>query len=87
MLEVGKSYYIIAHACFHYIAEVVEVGPRWVRTGRCIAVHGCRRGWTEFFQQGIRDDTNYDVVPEGTILPLGLPIFPWEHEIPTERRQ
>lgn len=82
MLEVGKKYYIIAHAYHHYLAEVVEVTPRQLKLGKCAKIHSCKRSWTEFFRDGAKDDTNFDTLPEGKILNSWLDAQPWPHAIP-----
>jgi hypothetical protein len=51
MMEPGKFYYIISHAYYHYLAEVVEVEPMRVVCGRCFQVHGDGRSWTKFFRR------------------------------------
>lgn len=87
MLEVGKKYYIIAHAYYHVVGEVVELTPRGVKLKNVAQVHSCRRRWTEFLKKGFADDTDYDIWPDGTIIPIvSLPAIPWDHEIPTKRK-
>lgn len=83
-MEVGKKYYVISHAYYHYVGEVTEVNPRGVKMRNVVQVHGCDRGWTEFFKDGFKADTRYDVVPDGTGLSV-IDYFPWGHDIPTEK--
>lgn len=81
----GDKLYIIAHAYWHYLAEVVEVGPRGLYCRNIRQIHSCKRGWTEFFRDGAKKDTTYFVFPDGW-LPIGLMPGPfrWEHPIPEE---
>lgn len=82
MLEVGKSYYFISHAYYHYIATVREVtGKRSVTVGPHIAVHSCGRGWTAFFNEGLMEDTRYSLMPAGGLD--FIKYFEWNHGIPT----
>ena len=81
-MEVGKKYYVISHAYYHYVGEVVQVNPRTVVLRNVVQVHGCERGWTEFFAEGFKADTRYDVLPDGSGLSV-INYFPWPHEIPT----
>lgn len=81
-MEVGKKYYIIAHAYWHYVGEVVEVlGPKTVKLKNVRYVHRCQRTWTDFFAQGIKNDTTYFVWPDGTVV-TAIIFTPWEHKIP-----
>lgn len=85
MFKPGDKVYVIAHAYWHFVAEVVEVLPRFVRVRNCRQVHACKRGWTAFFAEGFKRDTTYFCWPDGTWLPIGtLPVAPWNHEIPKE---
>lgn len=82
-MEVGKRYYFITHAYFHYLGEIVEIiGRRQVKITNVIAVHRCQRGWSEFFAEGCKKDTTYDVLSDGEIEVLNC--FEWAHPIPTE---
>lgn len=88
MVEVGKSYYFMEHAYHHYIGRVVAItGKREVDIegdgpGKpVVKVHSCKRGWTEFFRDGMKKDTSYDLLPG----PKSITYFdatPWNHEIP-----
>lgn len=86
MIEVGKKYYFIVHAYFHYLGEVMEViSSRRVKIRNVIQVHSCARNWTQFFADGCKDDTQYDVLPDGVEFDYSLPVTPWPHEIPTTK--
>ncbi len=88
MVEVGKTYYFIGHAYYHYVGTVTEANPREVTLKNVVQVHSCdHRSWTEFFRDGFKDGTRYDVVPDGTVVPLGLPYYPWAHKVPTTARR
>lgn len=86
MLEIGKQYYIIAHAYWHFVGTVREITPRYAVLDRCVQVHACGRPWTAFFAEGFRKDTRYDWWPDGTIVPIGLPCAPFPHPIPKEQK-
>ena len=81
-MEVRKTYYFMPHAYHHFIAEVVEVrGPDRFWCKKVIRIQSCRRGWTEFFQDGMKDDTVYTHFPDGEIVSTLK--FEWNHPIPT----
>ena len=85
-MEPGQKYYIIAHAYWHYVGEVVKVlGPKTVELRNVCQVHSCRRNWSEFFAKGFGTDTQYDVWPDGTTV-TAIAFTPFEHEIPTTRK-
>ena len=76
-MEEGKRYYVIAHAYFHYVGEVVRViGPKTVELRNVCQVHSCGRNWTEFFRGGIGEDTKYDVWPDGLVV-SAIAFLPW----------
>lgn len=82
---VGNTYYFITHAYYHYIATVVEVlGTRRVSVTNVVQVHSCQRGWTEFFRDGFKKDTKYDLLPDCPDLSYIVP-FVWKHPIPKEK--
>lgn len=84
MLEVGKRYYIITHAYYHFIVEISEIlGPMRAKFGRRERVHSCRRGWTEFYHDGAKDDTEFSIWPEGGAA-VFLDVSPWPHEFPSD---
>ena len=84
-MEVGKAYYIITHAYFHYIGIVDEiVGPKTVRLCNVIAIHSSQRSWTEFFRDGIKAGDRYDVMPDGGTV-TAINVWPWDHKILTEK--
>ena len=85
-MEVGKKFYIIAHAYWHVIGEVVEVvGPKTVVLRNVVYVYSSRKNWTEFFKKGIGTGDTYDIWPDGTTVTAIIHI-PWEHEIPTVKK-
>ena len=78
-MEVGKKFYIIAHAYWHVIAcrrtrasqfqscrMVRSFLHRWnfVIPG----VYSSRKNWTEFFKKGIGTGDTYDIWPDGTTV-------------------
>lgn len=86
MVEIGKCYYFVAHAYYHYIAEVTEIiGVRRVATRNTIQLHSCPRGWSEFLRNGCQTDTNYSVIGEIAEVSFIIAI-PWKHDVPTEPR-
>ena len=81
-MEVGKAYYFMSHAYHHFIGVVVEIGgPSRARITNVIRVQSCRRGWTEFFAEGLKDDTIYTHFPDGWVTGA-FGIFEWNHDIP-----
>ena len=81
MVTVGKKYYLLVHAYHHFIAEVVEVtGKREADVKNVIRVQSCTRGWTEFFRDGLMNDTTYTHFPAGSITWLAA--FEWNHPMP-----
>jgi hypothetical protein len=83
-VEVGKTYYAIQHVYHHFIFEVVEIlGPQRCWATKIIRVQSDPRGWTDFFQQGIRnkEETVYTHWPDGEISWPGG-VFEWNHSIP-----
>lgn len=64
-LELGKRYYIIAHAYWHFAGEVTAITPRGVSLKNVCQVHSCQRGWSQFLKDGFGTDTTYDVWPDG----------------------
>ncbi len=85
-MEVGKSYYLIAHAYWHYVGIVDKiVGPGTVILRNVCQVHSCGRNWTKFFADGFGNDTKYDVLPDGVGF-KPIIFIAWNHKIPTERR-
>jgi len=83
MPEVGKRYYFITHAYYHFLGEVMEVlsGKR-VKIKDARQIISCERGWTAFFADGCKNDTRFEVWPDGTELEYTLPLAPWNHDIP-----
>lgn len=86
-MEIGKSYYIIAHAYWHFVGTVVDMTAKTVTLDPVVQVHSCGRGWTEFFKDGPKSDTRFDSWPGRTVVALGLPYAPWKHEIPKKENK
>lgn len=83
-MKIGEKYYLMAHAYHHVCGTVVELhGSRTVVLNNCVIVHSCERSWTEFFRDGFKDDTRYDVIPDGTEVSGQFIACPWPHAIPT----
>lgn len=86
VLEIGKAYYLVAHAYYHFIGIVTEVyGPNRVKLGRCVRVLASTYGrdWQKFFEAGChRPETEYSVLPEGKVV-IFFDATPWHHEVPT----
>lgn len=84
MIEIGKSYYFIAHAYHHYVGKVIDASPRWAKVNNCVKIMSDSRGWEAFFREGIQPGaTNLQHCPDGTLIPIGnMPIHPWHHPIP-----
>ncbi len=84
MIEVGKSYYVIVHSYYHCLVTVASIqSKREFTTSHCVLVHSCSRSWTEFFRDGCKNDTQFDVLPKGTCIDGWiLPPIPWKHSIP-----
>lgn len=77
----GGRYYAITHAYYHLIFDIVEMlGPQRARVKNVRFIYSCRRGWTEFFQDGVMKDTTFHKWPNGEISWIN--IFDWEHPIP-----
>ena len=83
MPEVGRCYYFVVHAYYHFLGEVEEVlSGRRVRLKNVRQIISCQRRWTAFFAEGCMDDTRYDIWPDGTEIEYALPFAPWKHKIP-----
>lgn len=86
-MEIGEKYYIVAHAYYHYVGEVVKViGPKTVELKNVCQIHSCKRNWTEFFAGGFASDTQFDVLPDGFTVMASIVFLPWSHSIPTKRK-
>ncbi len=80
-VEEGKCYYVISHAYHHFLVRIAKLhGPQRAWCDRVVKVHSCRRGWTEFFVDGCKDDTTIMKFPAGEVT--WIDIFEWRHEIP-----
>lgn len=85
MIEVGQTYYFIAHAYWHYVGEVTEIlGVRRVACKRVVQVHSCGRPWTRFFAEGFATDTKHDFIGEAADLSY-IVAFAWPHPIPEKK--
>jgi hypothetical protein len=79
--ETGKQMYFMTHAYHHVIAEIVEMlGPQRARVKNVRWIYSCKRGWTEFFRDGAKEDTTFHKFPPGEITWFGC--FDWTHSIP-----
>lgn len=77
----GKKYYLMIHAYHHILCEVVAVlGPTRVQVKNVRWIYSCQRGWTLFFKEGCKEDTQFEVFPNSTVTFFAA--FDWEHEIP-----
>ena len=84
-MEIGKKYYIITHAYWHVVGEVVEViSPRTVRLKNVRFVYSCNRDWTKFFAEGFKSDTTFHNWPDGIFTAVNA--IEWNHEIPTKEK-
>lgn len=85
-IEVGKKYYFIVHAYHHILGEVVSIeGKKDCTLNNVIRIYSCSRGWTDFFKEGCKNDTNYEVFPDGTEVSGWCLAAPWSHSIPKEK--
>jgi hypothetical protein len=82
---VGGTYYFKTHAYYHVIGTVTEIlGVRRVALSNVVKVHSCSRNWTEFFRDGFRNDTRYDM--ESDIADTGyITANIWAHPLPKEK--
>ena len=86
MPEIGKTYYIIAHAYHHYIGTVVDITPSFLVMKDCVKVMSDGRGWEKLLFEGIAKETACQHVTDGTELPYGMfPLHPFPHEIPKRK--
>lgn len=54
-MEVGEKYYIVAHAYYHYVGEVVKViGPKTVELKNVCQIHSCKTKLDRVFRRRIR---------------------------------
>jgi hypothetical protein len=87
-IEVGKKYYFFTHAYHHFVCEVVEViGKHEVRIRNVARVQSCPRPWTEFFKDGFKNDTNYEIFPDDGEIVGWFAVFPWHHPIPKTKKK
>lgn len=86
MIEIGKNYYFIKHAYYHYVGRVTEIlGVRRVALDNVVQVHSSKKSWTEFFKSGfgVKGTTKYDIIGSSPDFEF-LGCFDWPHEIPKE---
>ena len=82
-LQVGRRYYFVEHAYYHYIGEVVAItGRRECILRHVRRIHSCQRNWTHFFKDGARNDTEFTVQPDGKNISGWMEHTPWPHAIP-----
>lgn len=82
-MEPGKCYYVIYHAYHHFLIRVTQMnGPRRPVFDRCEKIHRCNRGWTEFFKNGAKKDTEFMIFPPGEFEVSAF--WEWNHPLPSE---
>ena len=88
MPQIGKKYFVIAHAYHHYICEVTDITPKFLITKDCIKIMSDSAGWEATLLDGLDPKkTSWQCMPDGTELPYGsLPIIPWNHPIPKRKK-
>ncbi len=85
-MKVGKRYYIISHAYYHYIGEVTKVKTdRLVSLTNVVQVISSQRNWTDFFSKGIQNGDNYHIIGDMPNCQV-INSYEWPHEIPKERK-
>ena len=81
----------MVHAYHHVIGEVEAIlGKTHILLGGAkpvLWVYSCRRGWTEFFRDGLGSDTDFKYLrSKAGSPPVEIPDFllaiPWLHDIP-----
>lgn len=86
MLEVGKVYYFIEHAYYHYIGRVVAItGKRECVLDDVRRIHSHPRDFTDFFKNGSVEGsggTVFTVWPDGHNISNWMSHTPWHHRIP-----
>ena len=86
MVEVGRSYYFLTHAYWHFLGTVRAVlGKRHVVVDNVVFIYSSKKNWTDFFKSGIGtgDTTTYRLFPDGSEITY-IDAFPWAHKIPTK---
>jgi|SRR5579859_117397 len=90
-MKVGDRVYLMVHAYHHVIGEVEAIlGKKHILLGGpkpVLWVYSCKRGWTEFFQDGLGNDTDFKYLrTKADSPPVEVPDFllaiPWLHDIP-----
>jgi hypothetical protein len=76
-----KSYYVILHVYHHFLVVGELLSPSRIRCSRVVRVNSCKRGWTDFFRNGCKDDTTMMEFPPGNLNDF-MGIFNWDHPIP-----
>ena len=80
-MEVGKKYYIISHAYFHYIGTVTRIiTPKMVSLADVVAIHSSQRSWTDFFRDGMKTNDRFDVVPDMPQCSV-INSYEWHHSV------
>lgn len=77
----GKTYLFITHAYYLFVAEVVEItGKREADVRRVVRVQPTNNDWTEFFERGFTEPSQYKFFPNGGLT--WIDYFEWLHPIP-----
>jgi hypothetical protein len=81
-MEIGKTYYVISHAYFHYIGTVEKIiSDRLVSLTNVVQVHSSSKSWTEFFKQGIDSKDRFDLMPNMPCCNV-INALEWGHPLP-----
>lgn len=89
-LKVEETYYVVAHAYYHFIVECVAVlGVRRGAFKRVIQVQSSDLDWTEFFAKGIlkvdgKWNTRFEIIGESPDMAYMF-AHRWPHPIPSEK--
>ena len=87
MIEIGKTYYFVCHAYYHWVGTVVKItGKKECIVNNCVRVHACGRDFSGFFADGFGDDTTYTVWPDGTSVSDWFCVAPFEHRVPRRKK-
>lgn len=66
MIEVGKNYYVIAHAYHHYLGKCVAIHGKTLTLSPCFKVHSSELDWEKFLDDKTtvtRNNTRLHRVP------------------------
>ncbi len=86
MVEVGKVYYFVIHAYHHVIARVKAItGKKEADLEHVAWIYRCARDWTEFFADGVGEDTAWHRFPDAHGASW-IAAFEWKHPNPAEEK-